>query len=80
VYLTWLMAAAYMSVGIALIACNLIVFDIVVRGHYFRWPLYASVVVLGFESMACFFAGSGEWTEQWTEGNVVGIDSVHVRI
>jgi hypothetical protein len=75
----WLMAAAYMSIGIALIACGLMLFDIFVRGHYSRWPLYASVAVLGFESMGCFFAGSGEWTEQWTEGNVVGMYSVHVR-
>jgi hypothetical protein len=79
VYLSWLTAAAYLSIGIALVACGLIVFDIVGRGHYSRWPLYAAVVVLGFESMVCFFAGSDEWTEQWTEGNVVGIDSVHVR-
>ena len=75
----WLMAAAYVSVGIALIACNLMLFDIFMRGHYSRWPLYAAVAVLGFESMGSFFAGSGEWTEQWTEGNVVGIYSVHVR-
>jgi hypothetical protein len=79
VFLTWFVAAAYMSIGIALIACGLMFFDIFVRGHYSRWPLYASVAVLGFESMVCFFAGSDEWTEQWTEGNVVGIDSVHVR-
>jgi hypothetical protein len=79
VYLTWLTAAAYMSIGIALIAFGLIFFDIFVRGHYSRWPLYASVAVLGCESMVCFFAGSDEWTEQWTEGNVVGIYSVHVR-
>jgi hypothetical protein len=77
--LTWLMAAAWMSIGIALIACGLIFFDIFFRGHYSRWPLYASVAVLGCESMVCFFAGSDEWTEQWTEGNVVGIYSVHVR-
>jgi hypothetical protein len=75
----WLMAAAYISVVIALITCNLMVFDIFVRGHSSRWPLYASVAVLGFEAMACFFAGSDEWTEQWLEGNVVGINSVHVR-
>ena len=79
VYLTWLMVAAYLSIGIALIACDLMFFDIFVRGHYSRWPVYASVAVLGFESMVCFFAGSDEWTEQWTEGNVVGIYSVHVR-
>jgi hypothetical protein len=79
VYLTWLTVAAWMSIGIALIAFGLIFFDIFVRGHYSRWPLYASVAVLGCESMVCFFAGSNEWTEQWTEGNVVGIYSVHVR-
>src|ERR1700716_3233378 len=73
------MAAAYMSVGIALIAFNLMLVDILVRGHYSRWPLYASVAVLGFESMVCFFAGADEWTEQWTEGMVVGIYSVHAR-
>lgn len=78
-FLTWLMAAAYTSIGIALIACVLMFIDIFVLGHYSRWPLYAAVAVLGFESIACFFAGSDEWTEQWTEGNVVGIDSVHVR-
>jgi len=76
---TWLVAAAYMSIGIALIAFNLMLFDIFVRGHYSRWPLYASVAVLGFESLVSFFAGSDEWTEQWTEGNVVGIYSVHAR-
>ena len=75
----WPMVAAYVSVGIAVIACNLMVFDIFVRGHYSRWPLYASVAVLGFESMVCFFAASDEWTEQGLEGNVVGIYSVHVR-
>jgi hypothetical protein len=78
-FLTWLVAAAYMSIGIALVVCGLIVFDIFGRGHYSRWPLYAAVAVLGFESMVSFFAGSDEWTEQWTEGNVVGISSVHVR-
>src|SRR6202171_5612263 len=72
---TWLVAAANMSIGIALIAFNLILFDIFVRGHYSRWPLYASVAVLGFESLVCFFAGSDEWTE----GNVVDIYSVHAR-
>jgi hypothetical protein len=76
---TGLVAAAYLSIGIALIACGLMFVDIFVRGHYSRWPLYASVAVLGFESMVCFFAGSNEWTEQWLEGNVVGIYSVHVR-
>lgn len=73
------MVAASISVGAAFIGCNLMFFDIFVRGHYSRWPLYASVAVLGFESLACFFAGSEEWTEKWTEGNVVGITSVHVR-
>ena len=28
-----------------------------------RWPFYASVAVLGCESIACFFAGSIEWGE-----------------
>ena len=79
VYWTWLMVAAYLSIGIALVVCGLIFFDLLVRGNYSRWPLYASIAVLGFESLACFFAGSDEWTEQWTEGNVVGIDSVLVR-
>jgi hypothetical protein len=79
VYLTWLTVAAYLSIGIALIAFNLMLIDILVRDHYSRWPVYASVAVLGCESILCFFAGSDEWTEQWTEGNVVGIDSVHVR-
>ena len=59
----WPMVAAYVSVGIAVIACNLMAFDALVRGHYSRWPLYASVAVLGFESLVCFFAGSDEWTE-----------------
>ena len=77
--LTWLTVAAWISIGIALIACNLMFFDIFVRGYYSRLPLCASVAVLGFESMVCFFAGSDEWTEQWTEGNVVGNYSVHVR-
>src|SRR3984893_8766774 len=76
---TGLVAAAYLSIGIALIACGLMFVDIFVRGHYSRWALYASVGGLGFESMVCFFAGSNEWTEQWLEGNVVGIYSVHVR-
>jgi len=71
----WLMAAAYTSVGIALIAGNLMLFDIFLRDHYSRWPLYASVAVVGFESMVCFFAGS----EEWTEGNGGAIYSVHVR-
>jgi len=59
----WPMVAAYVSVGIAVIACNLMAFDALVRGHYSRWPLYASVAVLGFESIASFFAASDEWTE-----------------
>jgi hypothetical protein len=37
-----------------------------------RWPFYASVAVLGCESVACFFAGSIEWRER---GVMVGIDS-----
>jgi hypothetical protein len=73
VYVTWLTVAAYMSIGIAVIAFNLMFFDIFVRGHYSRWPLYGAVAVLGFESIACFFAGSDEFTEQWTEGNVVDL-------
>src|SRR5712692_9345748 len=28
-----------------------------------RWPLYASVAVLGCECIACFFGGSSEWGE-----------------
>jgi hypothetical protein len=75
----WFIAAAYLSVGIALIACGYMLVDIFVRGHYSRWPLYAAVAVLWWESLVCFFAGSDEWTEQWLEGNVVGIYSVHVR-
>ena len=73
--LTWLPATAYMSIGIALIALNLMLFDIFVRGHYSRWPLYTSVAVLGCASLVCFFAGSDEWTEQYTEGGA----SVHAR-
>ena len=80
VYLTWLTVAAYMSIGIAVIAFNLIFFDIFVRGHYSRWPLYASVAVLGCGSLVCFFAGSDEWTEQYTEGVAsVHAASVHAR-
>jgi hypothetical protein len=80
VYLTWLTLAAYMSIGIALIAFGLIFFDIFVRGHYSRWPLYASVAVLGCGSLVCFFAGSAEWTEQYTEGVAsVYAASVHAR-
>jgi hypothetical protein len=29
-----------------------------------RWPLYASVAVLGCECIACFLAGSIEWGER----------------
>ena len=36
------------------------------------WPFYVSVAVLGFECMACFFAGSIEWGAR---GVMVGIDS-----
>jgi hypothetical protein len=80
VALTWLPAAAYLSIGIALIAFNLMVFDIFVRGHGHRWPLYASVAVLGCGSMLCFFAASDEWTEQYTEGGAsVYAASVHAR-
>jgi hypothetical protein len=80
VYLTWLTVAANVSIGIAVIAFNLIFYDIFVRGHYSRWPLYASVAVLGCGSMVCFFAGSDEWTEQYTEGVAsVHAASVHSR-
>jgi hypothetical protein len=37
-----------------------------------RWPLYASVAVLGCESIVCFVAGSIEWGQQ---GVMVGVDS-----
>jgi hypothetical protein len=37
-----------------------------------RWPFYASVAVLGCESILCFVAGSIEWGER---GVMVGIDS-----
>jgi hypothetical protein len=37
-----------------------------------RWPFYASVAVLGCESVACFFAGSIELGERSV---MVGIDS-----
>ncbi|HEY1420584.1 MAG TPA: hypothetical protein VGG90_07725 [Candidatus Dormibacteraeota bacterium] len=78
--LTWLPAAAYLSVGIALIALNLMMFDIFMSGHYSRWPLYASVAVLGCASLVCFFAGSDEWTEQYTEGVASAqAASVHAR-
>ena len=78
--MTWLTVAAYMSIGIALIACNVILFDIFVRGHGHRWPLYASAAVLGSGSLMSFFAGSAEWTEQYTEGVAsVHAASVHAR-
>ena len=78
--LTWLPAAAYLSIGIALIAFNLMLFDIFWRGHYSRWPKYASVAALGCGSLVCFFAGSDEWTEQYTEGVAsVQAASVHAR-
>ena len=78
--LTWLTVVAWISIGIALIACNVILFDIFVRGHGHRWPLYASVAVLGCGSLVCFFAGSDEWTEQYTEGVAsVHAASVHAR-
>ena len=73
--LTWLTVVAWISIGIALIAFNVILFDIVMRGHGQRWPLYASVAVLGCGSLVSFFAGSDEWTEQYTEG----VASVHAR-
>jgi hypothetical protein len=38
----------------------------------FRWPFYASVAVLGCESILCFFAGSIEWGER---GVMAGISS-----
>jgi hypothetical protein len=37
-----------------------------------RWPFYASVAVLGCESVACFMAGFSEWGDR---GGMVGIDS-----
>jgi len=80
VYLTWLTVAAYMSIGIALIAFNVMLFDLLVPGHYHRWPRYASVAALGCVSMVCFFIGSDEWTEQYTEGGAsVQAAAVHVR-
>jgi hypothetical protein len=80
VYLTWLTVAAYMSIGIALIAFNVMLFDLLIPGHYHRWPLYASVAALGCGSLVCFFAGSDEWTEQYTEGVAsVNAASVHLR-
>ena len=78
--LTGLTVAAWISIGIAFVACNLILFDIFVRGHGDRWPLYASVAVLGCGSLVCFFAGSDEWTEQYTEGVAsLNAASVHAR-
>ena len=77
---TWLTVVAWISIGIALIACNVILFDIFVRGHAHRWPLYASAAVVGFGSLVCFFAGSDDWTEQYTEGVAsVHAASVHAR-
>jgi len=77
---TWLTVLAYLSIGIALIGCNVMLFDLLVRGHHRRWPVYASVAVLGCGSLVGFFAGSDEWTEQYTEGvGTVGAASVHVR-
>ena len=73
--LTWLTVVAWISIGIAVIACDVILFDIFMRGHAHRWPQYASVAVLGCGSVVCFFAGSDEWTEQYTEG----VASVHAR-
>ena len=58
-----------------MIACDVILFDIFMRGHAHRWPQYASVAVLGCGSVVCFFAGSDGWTEQYTEG----VASVHAR-
>ena len=37
-----------------------------------RWPFYASVALLGCESILCFLAGSIEWG---VRGAMVGIDS-----
>jgi hypothetical protein len=80
VYLTWLTVAAYMSIGIALIAFTVMLFDLLVPGHHHRWPIYASVSVLGCGSLVCFFAGSDEWTEQYTEGVAsMNAASVHLR-
>lgn len=81
---SFLMIAAWITIGVALLAGNAILFDTFVRGHARRWPVNASVAVLGFESIVCFFLGSEEWTEQWTEGTravvgTVGIYSVHGR-
>jgi hypothetical protein len=74
------MVAAYISVGIALIALNVMLFDLLRPGHFHRLPLYASVVVLGCVSLLCFFIGSDEWTEQYTEGLASAqTASVHAR-
>ena len=43
--------AAWISIGIALIALNVMLFDLLVPGHHHRWPAYASVAVLGCVSM-----------------------------
>jgi hypothetical protein len=78
--LTWLTVVAWIPIAIALIACNVILFGIFMRGHAHRWPLYASVAVLGCGSLVCFFVGSDEWTEQYTEGVAsVHAASVHAR-
>jgi hypothetical protein len=77
---TSLTVAAWISIGIALIAFNVLLFDLLVPGHHHRWPLYASVAVLGCVSVVSFFAGSDEWTEQYTEGVAsVQAASVHAR-
>ena len=58
---TWLTVVAWITIGVALLAFNAILFD-TLRGHASRWPVNASVAVLGFESIVCFFLGSDEWT------------------
>jgi hypothetical protein len=72
--------AAWISVGTAVIAFNVMLFDLLVPGHLHRWPVYASVAVLGCESLVCFFLGSDEWTEQYLEGAAsLQTASVHAR-
>jgi len=72
--------AAWISIVVAVIAFNVMLFDLLVPSHYHRWPVYASVAVLGFVSMACFFLGSDEWTEQYTEGGAsLQTAAVHAR-